>query len=315
MGGGQVKIYCNGSRFWGGQLDRIEDGFRALGHEVTEHVSEGDLVYSNNSHTQLVKDKANGILKPGAKTIFNVLDIPEHLFPSYDPDVLDGELWQADAVTCISQFVQGQMLRILGRKDVPIIYQPVKPVARNTTLRIQPFYRFAHVGRRHDFNKRYGLATAALDILGFNREEPCLVGSEHGQTIEYASRGTFLGVLRDADLNVVYNSVDFVFALGRIEGLSLTPLEAMAAGAIPIVCRDMSTRTELLPPDLFPEYETIEPTPPSIACFIASLVNDESGIRMANLKQRLHDHYVKTWEARTTGVAVAQRILDVYTTL
>lgn len=300
-----MKIYtANSSRFHGSQIQAIEQGFRALGHEITPFPQEASLVYQNNPWFDgVVADIDRGVLKPGTKVIFNVLDIPEHI-PDYDLPRLLSQLDRADAVTCISQFVQGQLARA-GRPDVPVIYQPIKPVRRDPAARRQPFYRFAHIGRRHDFNKRAALGVHALQILGYTDRDLSLVGNETGW-------GDYLGVQSDENLNVIYNSVDFALCTSHIEGLLLPCLEAMAAGAVPVVCSDMTTRTELLPPDLFPEYEDVLPEPTSIARFIATYTNDESGMRLANLRGRLHDHFTKTWADRVSPVGVAQRILDVY---
>ena len=77
----------------------------------------------------------------------------------------------------------------------------------------------------------------------------------------------------------------------------------MAAGVIPVICADMTTRRELLPPDLFPEYSSVEPEPASVARFIARFASDPAA--MAEMKERLHTHYQKEWAHRLTGRAVA----------
>src|SRR5690606_3211512 len=109
-----------------------------------------------------------------------------------------------------------------------------------------------------------------------------------------------------------YNSADFVICTGRVEGLCLGVLEGMAAGCVPLVCNDLTTLDELLPADLFPEYRAVDPTPQSIARFIASLINEDSGARLAAFKDRLHDHYQRVWAERVSPVGVAGRILQVY---
>lgn len=298
-----MKIATNGARHWGSQIPRIEDGFRALGHEITLYWHEADLVYSQNDHAQVVADKLAGRLKRGAKVVLTCLDVPTHI-PGFDVKSLATQLAAADAVCTISAFGQWQVKTLLDL-DSTVVYQPIKGVKRDPAARQQPFYRFAHCGRRVDENKRASLGVAALQLLGYTAQDLCLVGNEPGW-------GDYLGVLSDQNLNVVYNSVDLVLCTSALEGLSLVPLEAMACGAVPVVCRDMTTRTELLPPDLFPEYDTVLPHPESLARFIASLVNDDSGTRLANLRQRLHDHYRTTWQERTSPAGVATRILQTY---
>jgi glycosyltransferase involved in cell wall biosynthesis len=185
-----------------------------------------------------------------------------------------------------------------------VIYNPIKPITFKPEPRADRYARFLSVGRRQDPNKRFMLGASSLLMLGINYGQLGLVGSE------YASYGEYMGVLKDDQLNRIYNSVDFVLSLGRIEGLNLTVLEGMAAGAIPVVCADMTTRKEILPPDLFPEYEDVHPTPTSVSRFIARYMQDNGA--MEDMKKRLHKHYTDTWATRVSPFGVAEAILDVH---
>lgn len=297
-----MKVHCLGSRFHASQVQRIEDGFRALGHEVTEHSHLADLVFVNNPwFDQPLKDRAAGNL-PG-KLILGVQDVPHHT-ADYDLPRLRAQLAQADAVTAISETTARDVLAATGIR-AHVIYQPVMDVRRDPAVRRQPFYRFASVGRRSDPNKFAPLWVAALQILGYTEQDVCLVGNEGGW-------GDYQGVLAEANLNVVYNSVDFVLCPSKNEGLLLPCIEAMACGAVPLVATHLTTLDELLPADLFPEFRYCLPHPASIARFIAHYVNDDSGTRLANLRQRLHDHYRTTWAERTSPTGVASRILAAY---
>lgn len=297
-----MKIHCVGSRFFGGQVDRIEQGFAQLGHELTPHIHEADLVYVNDpSHyAQPLLDRAAGRLT--GKLILNVLDIPEHILHQFDTVKLRGELLRADAITSISRYTQDKVVEHCGLQS-HVVYNPIKSVALDPAAERECPYRFLSVGRRGDPNKRADLWAAALQILGVNYREVALVGGDPGW-------GDYIGVLSDFNLNLVYNSVDFVLATGRIEGLNLPVLEAMAAGAIPVICRDLTTREELLPSTTFPEYAEVEPTPPSIARFVARFLNNDS--TMAEMKQRLHQHYLANWRDKVSGAGVATKILEVY---
>ncbi len=297
-----MKVHCVGSRFFGGQVDRIEQGFVQLGCDLTPHSHEADLVYVNDpSHySQPLLDRAAGQLK--GKLILNVLDIPEHILHQFDTAKLRAELLQADAVTSISQYTRDKVVEHCGIAS-HVVYNPIKTVVRDPASKRECPYRFLSAARRSDPNKRASLWAAALQTLDVGYREVALVGGDPGW-------GDYVGVLSDFNLNLIYNSVDFVMTCGLIEGLSLGTIEAMAAGAIPVVCRDMTTRTELLPPDLFPEYEEVEPTVPSVVRFIARYLNNDAA--MKEMKQRLHDHYVNVWYQRTRGVGVADKILEIY---
>lgn len=297
-----MKVFCAGASFHGGQIDRIADGFRQLGHEVTPHPHEAALLYANDPphYEQILADRAAGRLH--GKVIFNVQDIPEHLFPNFDVSKLRHSLMAADAVTAISRYTRDQVSRYCGLEPV-VVYQPIKPVQRDPAMKVTCPYRFASVGRRSDFNKRSSLWVGALQILGVPYKEVALVGNEPGW-------GDFLGVQSDDNLNRLYNSVDFVLVTSRVEGLNLPALEAMAAGAIPVLCRDLTTREELLPSTTFPEYLAVDPTPPSVAAFIARYLNNAGA--MFEMKERLFTHWLDHWAAKTREINVAQRIVEVY---
>jgi glycosyltransferase involved in cell wall biosynthesis len=296
-----MKIYTEGSRHWGGQVDRIDQGFQQLGHEVIKTISDADLVYINNPwFDQIIEDKRLGRIR--GKIVMNVLDVPVHL-KEYDPAKLAAQLGHADAVTSISQYTCGTLRRHCGLESY-VIYNPIKRVYQAPDLAEKPFFKFAHIGRRYDPNKRAAQAFAALQILGFTERDICLVGNEGGW-------GTYLGVLSDQNLNIVYNSVQFVLCTSEIEGLGLPAVEAMACGAIPVVCKDLTTREELLPSSVFPEYLGVDASNPvTIARFIEKFLKDEAA--MTEFRYRLYFHYCNNLAHKLSGIGVAKAILSVY---
>lgn len=304
-----MKIHtAQSSRFHASQIQRIEDGFRALGHEVTPYISDPNLslVYQNNPwFDQVLADRAAGHLAGRAKLVLNVQDIPHHL-PDYSITRLAQQLHAADAVTAISA-TTARDLEVATGIRASIVYQPIMPITR-TGERKHP-YRVMFVGRVWDENKRTAIAARALSLLGFSGEDVVTVGME---SPPYG--GTYWGVASESTLNDLYNSADFVVATARYGGIELAVVEAMAAGAVPLCLRDLHTLDELLPADLFPEYRAVEPTPESLARFIASLLND-GGTRLADLKERLHAHYLQNWRERTSPAGVAGRILTLYNSL
>lgn len=296
-----MKIATFGAKHWGSQLPRIEQGFVALGHEIVETIDSADVIYANNSpYDQILRDKSAGLLR-GKKLIFCCLDVPFHI-RDFDYITLESQLRQADAVCSISKYVRWQ-LQATFDLDSTIIYQPIKPVSYDPTLRRNWPYRFLSAGRRSDPNKRSKIWVDALQLLGYSHSQVALVGNEPGW-------GDWLGVATDQELNMAYNSVDFVLATGLVEGMCLPVLEAMACGAIPVACRDLTTRNEFLPSDLFPEYDEVDPDPVSIAKFIARYVQDEKATR--EMKERLRGHFVANWQDKLSGISVARRILEVY---
>ena len=295
-----MKIRTHGSRFYGGQVDRIDAGFAELGHELTPHDHEADIIFSNDpgAFGQIIADRCSGLR---GKVIFNVQDLPLHI-PDFDYSKLKAQLVQADAVTTISEYVQWQVKEYLGL-DSHVIYQPMKPVDRDIGKQLPERRRFTHIGRKSDPNKRHALGVHAAQILGYQPSDVYLVGNEQGW-------GDYCGVLSDWNLNRVYNSVDFVLCTSKIEGLLLPAIEAMAAGVVPVVCNDMTTRRELFPPEIFPEYNAVDPNPASVARFMAMFLNSPE--MMAEMKNRLHQHFSKEWAHKVSGRAVAEAILEVY---
>lgn len=300
-----IKVSCWGSRFHGGQIDRIEQGFRELGREVTPYAAEADLVYANDAgaYSQIVADKMAGHLKPSVKVIFTVLDLAPHLGNNFPLARIAGQLAHADAVTTISETVARDIKARLGIAAT-VVYNPIKPVVRDRVRR-HPF-RAMFVGRVSDQEKRSHVAAQALSILGFTRDDVVTVGNEP----PYYG-GSFWGVASDSTLNDLYNSVDFVMCPTRNAFLGLPALEGMAAGAIPVICNDMDIRWEFWPSSLFPEYDNVGPTGPAIAGFMASLLT-EDGEALENLRERLYAHYVANWADRLSPIGVARSIIGVY---
>lgn len=286
------------------QINRIEKGFEKLGHEITPHVHEADLTYVNNPwFEQVIKDYQECSNK--SKLILNVLDIPEHLFPRFDLRKLTTQLSQASAVTTISEFVQSQ---VKGWVRLPssVIYQPIMDVKKEEVVRTKP-WRYLFIGRALDENKRTNIGLRALQIVGAANSEVVYVGTE------FPGFGDNQAVINEDNLSKVYNSVDFVFCLGKIEGISLPIVEAMACGAIPIVINDLTTRQELLPSEVFPEYDQVAPYPLHVSDFIKKFLNNPEA--MIEMKSRLYNFYLEKLQSKFSNEGVASAILKTYESL
>lgn len=298
---------ANSSRGPHCQIMRIEDGFRSLGHEIVSDMREADLIYQNNFwFDDILAAKSRGEIK--AKIILNVLDVPEHIIHEFDLDKAMRQLKQANAVTSISQFVYGQVEKFFGIKS-HIIYQPIMPVGISDFNEIynNNTYKYLHVGRRYDPNKRFMYMVQALRTLNVSESEIGLIGPE------LVSYGKNLGSISIKHLEQLYIKADFTFVLGRIEGIALSMLESMACGCIPVIFNDLTTRQEFLPSSAFPEYDSIYPDGKSLTEFISRYQFDVSA--KEDFKARLLKHYQNNWEYNMSGVGVAQKIINVYKTL
>lgn len=297
-----LKIFTDGARFWGGQIDRIDAGFVSLGHELTTDISEADLIYVNNGgYSKIVEAKIRGLVK--GKIILNVLDLAPHIstFPLVQTRE---ELAVADAVTCISQTVQKDIKARLSI-DATVIYNPAKPIRRDpSSVRFTALF----VGRVNDPEKRSRLGVEAIRVLNIPGD---MVVTTGGEPPFYG--GQYAGVSTDQLLNDLYNSADFLMCPTRNAFLGLPILEACAAGTIPVFCNDLDIREEFFPTDLFPEYAAIDPSASSIAGFMWGFMMDP--VKKANLQDRLYRHYQENLADRLSPIGVARRILAVYNRL
>jgi glycosyltransferase involved in cell wall biosynthesis len=295
-----MKVYVGGAKFLQGQTQRIEKGFVELGHEITPHTHDADLIYVNNSpYDQEIKDKIAGVK---GKVIFTVLDLAPHLGESFPVEKLKEQLSYADEICTISEFVKNDLLN-RTKFNSTVVYQPIKNITNNR-CKISD-HKFLFVGRVNDAAKRCGLGAGALSILGYNANEILTIGSE----MPYFG-GDYYGVASDSTLDKFYNSADYLIFTGYSEGLGLPPFEAIAAGCIPIICNDLNVREEFFPSSIFPEYAAINPTIQSIASFITSLENDQDKKR--EFITRLRNHYRSSWETNLSGREVAKKIISVY---
>lgn len=300
-----MKI-CTGSSFRAvtDQISRIEQGFREHGHEIVESYEKADLVYINNAfYDETIDAITQGKLKKGAKVIFNVLDLcPQD--PKYSVYRLATQLSCADAVTTISQFVHDDLLK-RGNVESTIIYQPIKPVMPKKHGEPKYAYKYLFVGRVNDPCKRTQLAAGALELIGAKSNEIVTVGFEYPR---YG--GDYAGPVSDKMLADFYASVDFIMCPSKEEGLLLPAVEAMAAGKIPVLCKDLTTLEEFFPKSEFREYHEIEPTPRSLAKFILDL--RENSDKMIDMKDRLKRHFDENWAEKLSPQGVAGKILEVY---
>lgn len=297
-----MKIYTEGARFWGGQIDRIDHGFTLLGHELTKNISDADLVYSNNGlYDNIVSAKKLNNIR--GKVILNVLDLAPHLY-DFPMQKTREQLSIADAVTCISKTVQRD-LKIRGGFDSTVIYNPMKPVFSCPSDIV---YKALFVGRVNDPEKRTILGSSALRLLGIQSNQVITTG---GEPPNYG--GCYLGPTSDIQLNVLYNSSIFLICPTRNAFLGLPILEASAVGCIPIFCKDLDIREEFFPNELFPEYACIDANPESIAAFMKQLVSDP--YIYSSFKNRLISNFQTNIADKLDPVQVAKRILELYQTL
>lgn len=282
-----MKIYVGGAEGYTCQVDRIRDGFTKLGHELTRYHWDADLIFINNPPF------SDDLLDSKGVRIYNILDIPEHLFPFFDLGSLKCQLLKADAITSISNFTAKQVKTHLDL-DSTVIYNPMKPVYELPADQKKLRYDFLYVGRANDKNKRFYLVRDALNKLGIDDNNLAVCGNENPMY------GDYQAVVSDTELNRLYNGAQFVMLPSRIEGIGLSSIEGAVCGVVPVCCSDNYTAKEFFPYIDFPN-----PDGESIANFIVE--ESQTGkirAQLASHKDELLDKF--------SDFRVAQRILNVY---
>lgn len=282
------------------QLGALREGFNTLGHQHTPDWGDPDVAFTFignppfDAYLEIPKTK---------KTIFNVLDLCPHCVEHGDIVTrLKTQLPLAHRVTAISQTVADELKAKCG-VDAQVIYYPSKKVT-HTGVRKYPQFRAMMVGRLGDANKRAGTAVHALIRAGFNEDEVAIVGPE------YLGWGTRMGVVSDETLNDLYNSVDYVLALSRNEGILLPPIEGAMCGAIPIVAPDLSTFNEFwVQSPLGLHYQLLN-SPDAISKLILSI--EANPTWKAQIKQDMLGYAELAFRPKFARERVAARVIDVF---
>ena len=106
-------------------VNRLEQGFIELGHEIVFFNERPDLLIAINPD---VYDEAIGEeVAEGGLKIFNVLDVPEHLLDTYPVNDIKNQLKEADVITSISNFTKKQIKKYFKKKCPRSLY----PILRN----------------------------------------------------------------------------------------------------------------------------------------------------------------------------------------
>lgn len=283
----KVKLY--GAKEYWCQVPRIKDGIKGLGHKVATG-QDYDFIYANNfqydsidsEHKDCALWEGNTQLPKSGFKIFNVLDIPPHI-KDFPVDKLKDQLSHANIVTCISEPVQ-QQLKDIGINS-HIIWNPIKDVFHDPEIKKE--IDCLYVGRWNDPNKRFNL----LDNIDKYVAGP----------VGHSDNKKYLGLVNDVSLNQLYNLAKVVALPSKFEGLGLPALEAMAAGAIPLVCKDNPNSK------LCPDFCIAEPTIESITETYHSLVNN-----FTKFQSIILDKWSPKVQHKFSKFSVAQNIINLY---
>lgn len=311
-----MRIATFGAKFFASQIERIEEGFIKLGHDLT--YDNPDLIYSNDpgGFDDAIKLKN---LNSGAKLLLNVLDLPPHYidgqkydisrYPNinnpnrdFDPEKIKEKLKYADKITCICAEVQWQ-LENWCLLNSEVIYNPIKNVSwlnlpedRKIKNNLGQNYKYLYVGRANDINKRFDIIYETMKLLGDGPETLAVIGSEN------PGFGHYFGIQNDKVLNWFYNSVDYFFFPSAFKSIGLPALESIVTKTKTIVTNDDPTTQE------FWSKIGISSNPVEIAAKIKDLEWNRRNQEFVNTHSEIY-------KKKFSGEQIAKNIMEVYNKL
>jgi len=244
-----IKVSILGADGYTCQIPRIKEGMELLDHTLSEECP--DLIYSNDSSgyekALLLKKKY-----PKAYLMLNFLDIPWHMpnIQKQTESLVKNYFLKADVITTISFKVKKDIDKFYDKK-IHVIYNPIKDVYFDGNIKKNN--TFLYVGRAFDPVKRFNLVRESLLKIKDGEKNIKICGSQN------PNFGNYLGVIKDQELNKLYNSSKYVLLPSSSEGIGLPMIEGIICGAIPITCSDNLTAKEFSPADFIckPDAQSI----------------------------------------------------------
>ena len=286
-----IKVSILGADGYVCQIPRIKEGMEALGHVLSEESP--DLIYSNDPRgyekALLLKKKY-----PKAYLILNFLDTPWHM-PNIQKQtelLVKNYFLKADVITTISFKVKKDISKLYNKK-IHVIYNPIKDVYFDENIKKNNI--FFYVGRASDPVKRFNLIRESLLKIKDGVKNIKICGSQN------PNFGNYLGIIKDQELNRLYNASKYVLLPSAAEGIGLPMIEGMICGAIPITCSDNLTAKEFAPPDFI-----CEPNSQAIANKIEEL-DKEYGV-----KRSLALEFGKKYKTQFNKKNVAINIMNLF---
>ena len=263
----------------------------ALGHVISKESP--DIIYSNDpkGYDEALKLKQK---YSSAYLIFNFLDVPWHI-PNIQKqtEALAKYYFQkADMLTTISFKVQKDLTKFYDKK-IHVIYNPIKDVFLDE--KIKKNNSFAYIGRAGDPVKRFNLVKDSIKEIKGGENNIKICGTENPKF------GNYLGVIKDQELNKLYNSSKYVLLPSKAEGLGLPMIEGMICGSVPITCSDNLTAKEFSPPDFI-----CEPNTKSIIKKIEELDEDYEN------KRKLALEFGKKYKIQFDKKTIAKNIINIF---
>ena len=154
---------------------------------------------------------------------------------------------------------------------------------------------FFYVGRAFDPVKRFNIVRESLLKIKDGEKNIKICG------LHNPNFGNYLGIVKDHELNTLYNSSKFVLLPSMTEGIGLPMIEGMICGAIPITCSDNLTAKEFSPPDFI-----CKPDAQSIVDKIQELDKNYESKRKTALE------YGKEYKIQFDKKTIAKNIINIF---
>ena len=199
---------------------------------------------------------------------------------------------KADVITTISFKVKKDISKFYDKR-IHVIYNPIKDVYFDENIKKNNI--FLYVGRASDSVKRFNLVRESLLKIKDGEKNIKICGSQN------PNFGDYLGIVKDQNLNELYNSSKYILLPSVAEGIGLPMIEGMICGAIPITCSDNLTAKEFSPPDFI-----CKPDAQSIVNKIEELNKDYDYKRELALK--FGEKYKIQFDKRT----IAKNIIEIF---
>ena len=287
----KIKVSILGSDGYVCQIPRIKEGIKELGHILSDESP--DLIYSNDprgyNKALLLKKKY-----PKAYLILNFLDMPWHIsnIQKQTELLVKNYFLKADVITTISFKVKKDISKLYNKK-IHVIYNPIKDVYFDENIKKNNI--FFYVGRASDPVKRFNLVRESLLKIKDGVKNTKICGSQN------PNFGDYLGIIKDQELNKLYNASKYVLLPSSAEGIGLPMIEGMICGAIPITCSDNLTAREFSPPDFI-----CEPYPQSIVNKIEELNKEYEA------KRKIALEFGKKYKIQFDKKNIAKNIINIF---
>ena len=287
----KLRIALFGFDSYVSQIPRYREAFIELGHELS--FDNPNIIYANDSTGYVNAIKLKNTFQD-ALLILHFLDIPWHMpnIQKQTESLVNNYFLKADVITTISFKVKKDIGKFYDKK-IHVIYNPIKDVYFDENIKKNNI--FFYVGRASDPVKRFNLVRESLLKIKDGVKNTKICGSQN------PNFGDYLGIIKDQELNKLYNASKYVLLPSSAEGIGLPMIEGMICGAIPITCSDNLTAREFSPPDFI-----CEPYPQSIVNKIEELNKEYEA------KRKIALEFGKKYKIQFDKKNIAKNIINIF---